>query len=93
MLQAISVPLQLALQAPIEQKGVAPEQALPQPPQLAASDMGFVHDVPHKRSPPVQAQALFEHVCKLPHTVPHLPQLLRSTFRSTQAVPVAVPGE
>ena len=52
---------QPAAHAPLAQTGVAPEQAVPQPPQLAGSVCTFTHFPPQSIVPDGQAQLPFVH--------------------------------
>lgn len=77
-------------QAPPEQAGVAPAQALPQVPQLAASVAVSTHVAPQTTWPPGQAHDPAWQVVPPVQALPQAPQLAALVCRSTQAPPQLV---
>jgi hypothetical protein len=87
---------QAAVQRPLTQKGVVPEQVCPHPPQLLGSAELSTQLVPHKVVPPGHAparQSPDAHELPDAHAWPQSPQCAESVRRSTHAFPQAVsPG-
>jgi hypothetical protein len=74
---------------------VPPEpQMWPHVPQLLASVLVFVQEVPHMVAPVPQPHTPFVHVAPVAQTLPHIPQLFGSFVVLTHAAPqtVSVPG-
>jgi hypothetical protein len=81
---AISLLAQVAEQRPPEQKGVAPEQAVPQAPQFIGSEVLLTQASPQAESGDMHAHAPDEQDWLAPHFLRHMPQLLKSVCGSMQ---------
>jgi hypothetical protein len=80
-------PVQVAEHTAFTQYCALAGQAMPQLPQFAGSEIGFMQLVPHWRRPGAHKHCPLEHARPGGQRTPHWPQLLGSNPRSVHAPP------